>query len=241
MNKMAKLLGRGKWAALVAAIVACGGVDAQFGPDGSGGATPEAVIDAAGAPAGGAVAVAPMTQEAGHAGSVAADDGGSAGEVSACAAGAPSEPVAGAGSGSGGGGAGGASGSAAAQGGAPVGGQPGGGGDSGGQAGASGGSAGGPACVCSTGQCCDGCQFRPSSYFLGALPRTSSCSNVPPPSLAGSAIYLEIWNVFCTGTSATDQRWGAHVNETATQCPYKWTCVDPDHLGTPTSAVCMAP
>lgn len=244
MIKMMSLVERGKWGVLLVAVVACGGVGTSLSESGPGGVRSESAGGtSAVSPADGEASASASAHEAGQAGAPASDDGGSAGDIAAGAAGSPSEAAAGQPA-SGGAESGGVPAGGQPNGGAAQGDQAAGGAEIGGQGGGSAGSAGAagaPACVCSTGQCCDGCQLRPSSYLIGVQPRTSSCLNVPPPSLAGSAIYLEFWNVFCTGASATEQRWGAHVNETATKCPYQWTCASIDHTDTPTSAVCYPP
>lgn len=74
------------------------------------------------------------------------------------------------------------------------------GGESGGAGGgadpSTGGSAtgGAPACECTTGECCDGCHVRPSSYFCGEATRASSCGSQQQ--------YIDFGNLFCDGHSA---------------------------------------
>ena len=50
MNKMANLMGRGKWVFLVAALVGCGGIEANPGENGSAGSSPVADHCVAGPP-----------------------------------------------------------------------------------------------------------------------------------------------------------------------------------------------
>lgn len=86
-------------------------------------------------------------------------------------------------------------------------------GASGGPPVASAGAGGGVTCECTTGQCCDGCRFRPSSYFLGELPFASACSGTSAvcPSF-GKDIEVQYSNLFCTGDSADGTRWYSDRN-----------------------------
>lgn len=107
------------------------------------------------------------------------------------------------------------------------------------------GGAGAPPCVCTTGECCDGCQFRPSYYLLGQRTKTAKCTFVPAMVYNGGTIPASVnldadyWNVFCTGSSAIDIRYGAHVYSTFGTCGPGASCVDTEQSGN--SAKCVTP
>lgn len=244
-------MAQSKWVAMVLALAACGGGDLQQDPNSA------SLAGAAGAAAfheaaagdesvnGGAAAMIP----AGHAGARARGAAGVGGSVAEDAAGSAGVSEAGdssmggsietAGGAQGGAGAGGAkpTSGGAEQGGASnvagasqVGGATATGGS--GSAGAGGGQPDVPACVCSTGQCCDGCQFRPSYYLLGQWIKSSYCSEYDGGTQANPfhaySLVADYWNVFCTGNSATEFRWGAHIKVVDSPCPSNAPkCVDP--------------
>lgn len=98
-------------------------------------------------------------------------------------------------------------------------------GGSGNEAGAAG--AGGepaePACVCDSGPCCDGCNFRPKSFFCGEKIRYSTCRE------DGARIENDYWNLFCSGTEAAEcTRWAVHTRYSVPECGEGLTCVGPD-------------
>lgn len=229
MDKMVSLMGRGKWIVLAAALVACGGANVQS----IAGAPAEAA-------AGSAAAGANSSPEAGSGGDHAA--AGAAGEINMGDAGRPAVAGSSGAAASGDGGApngGGSSGGPASQAGA-AGAQAGdaAGGSSGALAGGSGGAAAGAAnqagagaggaattCQCATGQCCDGCNFRPNTYRVGLGVVSMGC-NVAQQYLVTNYLYLN-----CTGSSATDVVWGSDPDvdfkEVACSSIGKNACWDP--------------
>ncbi len=210
---------------LVVVVLGCSSpVD---GTSSSGGVAGEpATLDAAGQPAG---AVAGSTSAAG---SSVGSGGGAAAGASAGQAGAP--VVAGGGSG----GAGGSSVAGSEQGGSPVvveggaagaavvemggaGGEPSDPGAAGAAAGAGGDGPTEPACVCSTGPCCDGCQFLPKAHFCGETIRSSRCTD-------SGRIEHDYWNLFCSGTEALEcTRWAVHTKYVVPECAAGLVCSGP--------------
>jgi len=98
-------------------------------------------------------------------------------------------------------------------------------GDSAGELGGAGGGGGdgatAPACVCSSGPCCDGCQYLPASHFCGEVIRSSQC-------LSDGSIDHDYWNLFCSGTDAgACTRWGAHTKFFGYQCGAGLVCSGP--------------
>lgn len=256
MDNMISLVARGKWVALVAVLVACGGATQPMGADdaaGAAGDTGDALSEA-----GAAVKVEkpPTTKrEEGPARRAATADAGSAGESPVVAdGGAGGEAVEDATAGSAGtlpelGGAGGQAGSGAggvagASAGASSGGTSAGAGGStagaggsiqaaagtGGTAGAGGGSAGAPACVCSVGQCCDGCQFRPSTYRCAEHQvHTAHC----PADGPSHWISRQYGDLYCSGSEAgSGTRWVDTVYSVSTCNPLEDVCHNP-YGGTP--------
>lgn len=246
---MRRLLG------LVALLVACSGTDVPAAAGGASGASgsesiaPGGVAGASGGTAGAAAAPsggsASAGENSGQAGDSPADgEGGDAGAESNTGG-----TVAGASGQGGGAGLGGSSGAGAdtggtggsvASGGASGGGAGGGtdsltggsagaGGTTGGAgAGGSGGAAGsdGEPCVCSTGTCCDGCHFRPKSYFCGEVSRSQRCYETH----GISSIEHDYWNLFCNGDSTECTRWAVHTKFSGAECPSQTSCVeDGDH------------
>lgn len=97
------------------------------------------------------------------------------------------------------------------------------------------------ACQCLTGQCCDGCYVRPSSYFCGEVVRTAQCTGPVVEQCGGArdTIDKDYWNLFCDGAeSTTCSRWGAHKKYTNGDCPAKTGCVE---SGDQASCVACAP
>ncbi len=75
-----------------------------------------------------------------------------------------------------------------------------------------------PACVCSTGPCCDGCHYLPPSHFCGEVIRSSECQS-------NGRIDHDYWNLFCSGTEAAQcSRWGAHTKFAGGECGSGLTC-----------------
>lgn len=109
--------------------------------------------------------------------------------------------------GSGGGGSGGAGASGGGAGGNPIAG-----------GGAGGGADGGAPCVCDSGPCCDGCNFRPKSHFCGEVSRYQRCSSA-------KRIEYDYWNLFCNGDSPDCTRWAVHTRYLDTECPSA-SCVE---------------
>jgi hypothetical protein len=88
-----------------------------------------------------------------------------------------------------------------------------------------------PLCVCDSGPCCDGCQFRPKSHFCGEVIRSSTCRP------DGIRIEHDYWNLFCSGTeSAECTRWGGHTKYVAPECSEGLICTGPDGF-----AECITP
>jgi hypothetical protein len=82
------------------------------------------------------------------------------------------------------------------------------------------------ACQCEEGACCDGCYFRPSSYFCGEVARSGQC-------LQNGSINLDYWNLFCTGDSTGEcTRWGAHTKYGTGPCPDNGLCQETGDLAT---------
>ncbi|HTA90327.1 MAG TPA: hypothetical protein VK745_12145 [Polyangiaceae bacterium] len=223
-NKMAKLLGNGKW--LVAfALVGCGGgaqpddatstvagapsVSGTGGLDAASGGSAGAVVVAG---SGGALGVAGTGFAAGAAGFAAAGSSGAAGSAQGGSAGEPEggSPSAGAtlggAAGSDGQGIAG-SGGGADQASAGMGGSAAAGAASGGSSGTAG-SAGAAACECTTGQCCDGCNFQPNTYQVGLGVFQMGCA------VASTRLITDYRYLNCTGASATAVAWGAFPDDT---------------------------
>jgi hypothetical protein len=76
-----------------------------------------------------------------------------------------------------------------------------------------------PTCVCSSGPCCDGCQYRPKSHFCGETIRDSWCST-------DTRITQDYWNLFCNADSSDCTRWAVHTKYVDAECPNGGTCVE---------------
>lgn len=239
MKKMARVLGAGKWLATLA-LAGCSDRPADGSPFTSAGAASVSGAPGAGGELPSSAGSAAAVGGSAGAGSESAGGSGDGGAVSLAGTGGAALVA----------GAGGASGNAttaaggASAGGAPAGGQAGsiaqggessagtGGTPAGGAGGqtnggaSSGGTGGGAACECSTGQCCDGCHFRPSSFFLGKQNYSSSCSGSQMSPTCASYMYrieFDERNFFCTGTSATESR-NVHIDFLDTECAIGDVC-----------------
>jgi hypothetical protein len=76
-----------------------------------------------------------------------------------------------------------------------------------------------PACVCSSGPCCDGCQYRPKSHFCGETVRDAYCSSE-------TRITRDYWNLFCNADSSECTRWAVHTKYVDSPCHEGGSCVD---------------
>lgn len=91
--------------------------------------------------------------------------------------------------------------------------------------------AGHPVCACKSGPCCDGCNFRPSSYYCGDTVRYTTCIASWSPGIvlkcSGStgAIEEDHWNLFCSGHGTQCTRWGAHTMDVDKQCVTGTECL----------------
>ena len=223
MSKMISLVAGCKWVVLAVTLAACGGADMQpgaghlAGSDGgsAGAAASQPVTSAAGA-----------ANELGQAGAIGDAGGDQEVAVDVEAGGAPSDGKAGASSAG--------SVSVSVGGAASTGGDTSVGGSfvSGGGASAAGsGSAGAPpVCACSTGECCDGCNFRPSTFLVAS----HQVHYVRCPAGAPShSIGYQYGDLYCGGKDAGP---GANWKDTtysAETCPGgNDVCVYPDE-GTP--------
>jgi hypothetical protein len=107
--------------------------------------------------------------------------------------------------------------------------------DSGGiDAGTDAGTDAGSTCACSTGACCDGCNFRPNTYVCATAVVTATyCSAVSVCSSYGLELVTRTedrrcpgWNATCTGTWTNEVN--THVNCDSSQgFPTFARCVDP--------------
>lgn len=238
-NTMAKVLGAGKW--LVAmALAACGGsaggATSELRETGgiSGGGAQAVPVAGAGAVAGDA-AVVPV----GGTGGVAGGLGSMAGQSSAAGAEQGGQSAFGGSAAAGTGGAvtgAGAGGSTSGgAGGDPTAGSSGQNGDGqGGTMAGDAGSGGAPACMCSTGQCCDGCHFRSGSYLLGRVVVSNACEGPSTPG-GPDRIILEKRDQLCDGVSAVGTVLGGNDATTTEDCPH--SCAWPQ-TG-PTAAFCL--
>lgn len=86
-----------------------------------------------------------------------------------------------------------------------------------------------PACQCAAGMCCDGCYFRPSSYFCGEVERYARCTGNPHLQCPGVPPNIErdYWNLFCTGDTGGDcTRWAVHTKYAGPGCDAGLVCVE---------------
>lgn len=85
--------------------------------------------------------------------------------------------------------------------------------------------AGGPTgevapCQCEEGACCDGCYFRPRSYFCGETSRYQRCTE-------SGSLEHDYWNLFCNGDTGGDcDRWAVHTKYAGGPCGAGASCVE---------------